>query len=146
MDDELDDKLDDKLDDEAFSDACASFVAASSSYLDEVEKGLFGRMSDAGLLAELREREVLLRRQATADQELLAELERRGVASRLSMPSTAAMLQAMLLISPHEAKRRMQDAAIFASRVSVAGQVLPPERPLVARAQAAGVLTLEQAR
>ncbi len=138
--------MDEVLTGGAVSGALTALDAASSGYLSEVQAGLFGGLSDADLLAELRGRELMSRRQAVADQQLLAELDRRGIASQLSMPSTAAVLQAMLRLSPHEAKKRVQDAAMFASQLSTTGEMLAPMRPLVAQAQAAGAVSLEQAR
>jgi hypothetical protein len=138
--------MDETLVDGVISESLTALNAASSSYLAEVAAGSFSGLSDADLLAELRTRELVARRQAVADQELLAELDRRGVAARLSMPSTAAVLQAMLRVSPPEAKRRVQDAARFAHRLTATGEAQAPVRPLVAQAQAVGDMSIEQAR
>lgn len=138
--------MDEALTGGVISGPLADLKIASSGYVAETVAGLFGGLSDADLLAELRGRELITRQQAVADQELLAELDRRGVASRLSMPSMATVLQAMLLVSPHEARRRVKDAALFASRLSVTGQPLAPVHPLVAEAQGAGMVSVEQAR
>jgi hypothetical protein len=64
----------------------------------------------------------------------------------LSLPSTAALLQAMLRVSPHESKQRVAAAAACGQRTSLTGETLPPLRPLVAEAQATGTLSIEQAR
>jgi hypothetical protein len=53
-------------------------AAAADSFLTEVGDGGFARLSDADLLAEVRELEVLRRRLATADHVLVAELDRRA--------------------------------------------------------------------
>jgi hypothetical protein len=120
--------------------------AACSDYLAQVSVGGYRALSDADLLAELRTRESLMRRQAVADHALLAELDRRGIAGRLSMPSTAALLQAMLLVSPSAAKRRVRDARTFGPRVSMSGEPLEPLLPTVAAGQASGMVSVEQAR
>lgn len=128
------------------SEACTSLVHSGARYLAEVSGGLFGRASEAELLAELRAREAIFRQQATADHALLAEIDRRGIAGRLSLPSTAALLQAMLQVSPHESKQRVTAAEVCGPRTSITGEQLTPLRPLIAQAQAAGALSVEQAR
>jgi hypothetical protein len=124
----------------------AAVEAACSDYLAEVTAGGYQALSDADLLAELRTRESLMRRQAIADHALLAEIDRRGIAGRLSMPSTAALLQTMLLVSPSTAKQRVQDARTFGPRVTMSGEALEPLLPMVAVGQASGVVSVEQAR
>jgi hypothetical protein len=126
--------------------ALAAVEAASSAYLAEVAAGGYRALSDADLLAELRIRESLLRRQAVADHALLAELDQRGIAGRLSMPSTAALLRAMLLVSPCTAKQRVQDARTFGPRVAMSGESLEPLLPMVATGQASGAVSVEHAR
>nr|MDQ2957977.1 HNH endonuclease [Actinomycetota bacterium] len=128
------------------SSALLGLGAVASGYLDVVRAGLFNTMTDADLLAELRERELILRRQAAADHALLAEIEARGIPNRLSLPGTSALLQAMLLLSPYEAKQRATAADVCGPRVSATGQPLGPKWPLLAEAQAAGSLSVEQAR
>jgi hypothetical protein len=75
-------------------------AAAVDTLLAEVADGAVGRLSDADVLAEVRELEVLRRRLATADHALVAELDRRGLAAILAMPSTSALLQGLLRLSP----------------------------------------------
>jgi hypothetical protein len=130
----------------AATDSLAALTAVSDGYLSEVAAGLYTTVPDAVLLAELRERETLLRRQAIADHALLAELEHRGIAGRLAMPSVKALLQVMLLLSPAEAGRRVAAAAACGPRLTLTGQSEPPLCPLVAAGQAAGSVSVEQAR
>src|ERR1700712_5339032 len=117
--------MDEVLHGGAASEACDSLADAGTRYLAEVSGGLFARGSDADLLAELRARETILRRQVVADHALLAEIERRGIAGRLSVPSTAALLQAMLQVSPRESKQRVAAAAACGPRTSLTGEALP---------------------
>jgi hypothetical protein len=124
----------------------AAFEAAGSAYLGEIAAGGYQALSDADLLAELRDRESLVRKQAIADHELLAEIEQRGIAGRLSMPSTAVLLQALLLVSPAAARQRVDDALTRGSRVALSGERLGPLLPGVAAGQASGVVSVEQAR
>ncbi|HET6210144.1 MAG TPA: DUF222 domain-containing protein, partial [Jatrophihabitans sp.] len=124
----------------------AALEAAGSAYLSEIAAGGYQMLSDADLLAELRDRESLMRKQAVADHELLAEIEQRGIAGRLSMPSTAVLLQALLLVSPAAARQRVDDALTRGPRVAMSGERLGPLLPGVAAGQASGVLSVEQAR
>jgi hypothetical protein len=70
--------------------------AAVDSFLGAVADGALGRAGDADVLAEIRGLEALRRRLATADHALVAELDRRGLAGVLAMPSTSALLQGLL--------------------------------------------------
>jgi hypothetical protein len=128
------------------TDSLVTLTAASDGYLDEVAAGLYTTVPDAVLLAELRQRETFLRRQAVADHALLAELEHRGIAAQVAMPSLKALLQAMLLLSPAEAGRRVAAAAACGPRLTLTGQTEPALRLLVAAGQASGSLSVEQAR
>jgi uncharacterized protein DUF222/HNH endonuclease len=103
-------------------------------------------MSDADVLAELRELEVLRRRLAVIDHALIGELDRRGLAGRLVMPSTSAVLQGLLRLSPHESKQRVQAARACGPRTTLTGQALPALLPQVAVAQAAGQISPEHGR
>ena len=93
----------DNLTDGQASAALRDVVGELSGYLDEVSAGLFGKLTDADVLAELRQFEVLRRRLAVVDHALVAELGRRALAGRLVLASTSALLQAALRLSPHEA-------------------------------------------
>jgi hypothetical protein len=52
------------------------------------------------------------------------------------MPSTSALLQGMLRLSPHEAKRRVDTARVCGPRQALTGELLEPLLPAVAAAQA----------
>ncbi len=118
--------------------------AAINGYL--VALGSVSRVADADVLAELRELETLRRRLAIADHALIAELDRRGLAGRLVMPSTSAVLQGLLRLSPHEAKQRVQAARSCGPRSSLTGESLPALLPQLAAAQAAGQVSPEHGR
>ncbi|MBV9823037.1 MAG: DUF222 domain-containing protein [Actinobacteria bacterium] len=98
------------------------------------------------MLAELRELEVARRRLAAADHALIAEIDRRGLAGRLVLPSTSSLLQGMLRLSPHEAKQRVQAARACGPRVTLTGQPLPPVRPYLSEAQMAGEVSPEHTK
>jgi hypothetical protein len=124
----------------------AAFETASTAYLSRAAAGRYRALSDADLLAELRGHEALMRQQAMADHALLAEIDQRGLAGRLSTPSTAALLQVLLLLSPSAARRRVEDALTRGPRVAVSGEALGSVLPAVAEGQASGVISVEQAR
>jgi hypothetical protein len=121
-------------------------AAAVDTFLAEVADGAVARLSDADLLAEVRELEVLRRRLATADHALVAELDRRGLAAIAAMPSTSALLQGLLRLSPREAKRRVDTARACGPRRALTGEPLEPLLPAVAAAQGAGDVSGEHAR
>lgn len=117
-----------------------------SSYLDEITAGVLSSLPDVDLLAELRDCEALRRRWSMVDAGLVAELERRSLAGRLATPSTSALLQGVLRLSPTEARQRVDAAAFCGPRWSLTGERLEPLLPLVAAGQADGVLSAEHAR
>jgi len=124
----------------------AELSAAVGGYLGSVTGGGLGRVSDADVLAELRQLEVLRRRLAVADQALIGELDRRGIAGRLVMPSTSAVLQGLLRLSPGEAADRVEAARACGARTGLTGQPLPPQLPALAAAQADGAVSAEHTR
>ncbi|HEY0167869.1 MAG TPA: DUF222 domain-containing protein [Jatrophihabitans sp.] len=126
----------------AVSAELASSLNAVRVYLHSIADVL-SRVSDADVLAELRELEVLRRRLAAVDHTLIAELDRRAIAGRLTMPTTSAVLQGLLRLSPHEAKRRVVAARACGPRHTLTGQPLPALRPALAAAQADGSVSTE---
>jgi hypothetical protein len=136
----------------------AEMSSAVHEYLASVAGGGLGRVSDADVLAELRELEVLRRRLAAVDHALVGELDRRGVAGRLVMGSTAAVLQGLLRPSPGEAADRVAAARACGTHTSLTGESVPPLLPVLtgesvppllpvlADAQADGVVSGEHTR
>lgn len=136
----------DKLTDGVASAALADVAGELSSYLGDVSAGLLGKLTDADVLAELREFEVLRRRLAVVDHALVAELGRRALAGRLVLGSTSALLQAALRLSPREAGQRVAASQVCGPRWGLTGEQLETLLPEVAAAQAAGVVSPEHAR
>ena len=62
------------------------------------------------------------------------------------MPSTSAVLQGVLRLSPHEARQRVEAARACGPRVTLTGQPLPPLRPQLSDAQAAGQVSSEHTK
>src|SRR6266849_3772485 len=115
---------------------------AVGSYLGELADTV-AKSSDADLIAEVRELEVLRRRLAAADHLLIAALERRGIAGLVGPSSTSELLQDVLRLSPREANARVQAAAALGPRTGLTGEVLGPLRPATAEASADGLLSTE---
>lgn len=82
---------------------------------------------------------------SSGEQAVVAELDRRGTYETYGATSTADLLRAHLRVRPADAKRRVQRARACAGRMSLDGQVLPPLRPQVAAAQAAGAISADHA-
>jgi hypothetical protein len=134
------------LTDGTASAALRDVVAEVRCYLEGVSSDLFGKLTDADVLAELQEFEKLRRRLAVIDHALIAELGRRALPGRLVMGTTAALLQAALRLSPHEAKERANAAQVCGPRWSLTGEQLHTLLPEVAAAQAGGEISPEHAR
>jgi Domain of unknown function (DUF222)/HNH endonuclease len=136
----------DNLTDGVVSAPLTDVVSELSCYLGDVSAGLFGKLGDADVLAELREFEALRRRLAVIDHALIAECERRSLPARTVLGSTSTLLQAMLRLSPHEAKERAAASQLCGPRWALTGEQLETLLPQVAAGQAAGVVSPEQAR
>ncbi len=104
------------------------------------------RLSEDELLEALRRLESFRRRLPVVDHALVGELEQRHLAERVGARSTAMLLRDVLRLSPREATSRVRAAGTLGVRETITGEVLPPEFPVVAAAQAAGVVSAEQAR
>jgi len=124
----------------------AALSAAVAGYLGSMEDSSLIRVSDAEVLAELRALEELRRRLAAADHALISEIDRRGLVGRLVVPSTSALLQGVLRLSPHEAKSRVNAARACGPRTALTGEPLLPLRPQLAAAQSAGQVSAEHTR
>src|SRR3712207_8434387 len=74
-------------------------TTAAHRYMALVAASALSAVSDADILAELTGLESLRRRLAVIDHALIGELDRRGIAGRLVMSSTAAVLQGLLRLS-----------------------------------------------
>ena len=124
----------------------ATLSLAAQEYVASVAVGELSRVSDSDLSAELRDLETLRRRFAVVDHALIGELDRRGLAGRMVVGTTAALLQGLLRLSPGEAKDRVTAARACGIRTSITGDPLPPERPALAAAQADGTVSAEHTR
>src|SRR3954471_7444757 len=103
-------------------------------------------LSDEALLAALVEHEAEDRRRVARRHALIAEAEVRGLAHERGMRSTAVLLSRLLRISPGEARARVAAAADLGPRRGLTGEALEPIYPLVAAAQAEGVISTQHAK
>ena len=94
-----------------------------------MQAGALATLSDADLLAEVRALEVARRRLQAADHRMVTGLVQRCLPEQLGTRSVANLLQAMLRLSPYEAKRRVLAAETCGPRVSLTGHALDPILP-----------------
>ena len=124
----------------------AGLLAAAHEAIDALQAGELTGCSDEQVIAVLRETERLRRRLAAVDHTQILELERRGVAITVGARTVPRLLCHLLELDPGEARARHRAAEAAGSRRSLLGEVLPPAYPVVAAAQAEGVLSARQAR
>jgi hypothetical protein len=103
----------------------------------------YGALSWVGLgvleqLDVMRSLEQSARRVAAADAVIVAQVERDGLAGQLVARSTATLLAGVWNVHTRSASRRVARARLLAPRVTLSGQPLPPLRPALAAAHAAG--------
>jgi Domain of unknown function (DUF222) len=79
------------------------------------------------------------------DTAYVTALEEGDEARRNGCPSTAVFLRVQLRLSPGEAKARVKAAGACSVRTEFAVGSLPPERPLLAAARAAGAVSSDHA-
>jgi hypothetical protein len=128
---------------EAIHGGTATVTVPLSAVVDAlVTGGSLAWLSDSDLLAEVRGLETARRRLAV-EHRLLLEVEQRGPAGRLALRSTSGLLQGLLRLSPHEAKRRVDAARGCGPRRTLTGARLEPLLPALAAAQAAGEVSPE---
>lgn len=112
--------------------------------LDSLEGDGLEGFDAAGLLGLMQEFEVFRNRLSVVDHRLIGAAEAAGVAGLCGQPSMRQALVHLLRLSPGEASRRVVAAQACTEQVSTLGEVLPPARPHLAAAQAAGVVSAEQ--
>lgn len=122
----------------------AERVTAVAAALDALLAEDLAAASDEAVLAAAREVECARRRLASFDLPLVAELDRRSVAGRELAPSVAAFLSQLLNVSPREARQRVRHAHELGARQAISGEVLPPQRPVLAEARRSGAVNQEQ--
>ena len=89
-------------------------------------------VSDAELLAELRELEVELSRVQFRQLAVLAELNSRNVPGQLGLRGLADLIAAQVRCTRTEARRRAQAVERFGARRALTGEILEPVYPTTA--------------
>lgn len=100
-----------------------------------------GSLTWAELISVLDEYESLLCQLPAPLHRLLAQLQAEATPRELGAKSWNEVLRIRWRLSAPEAARRLGEAAVLGPRRAVTGQALPPALPVVAAAQAAGLLT-----
>ena len=98
------------------------------------------------LLALLNRREVMARRHAAGEHQLISRLAAEADPKALGGKNLADLLAMALRISTKDAKRRIKDASLLGPRTAMTGEPLPPELPNVAAAQARGDIGFEHVK
>ncbi|MET1005803.1 MAG: DUF222 domain-containing protein [Propionibacteriaceae bacterium] len=123
-------------------------LTALSTDLDRlitaVESGGLDHYDDRELLEFIQSFERFRNRLSLVDHRIIADADRRRLASHFTYSTLSALLVSALRISPAEASRRTRAAAAVGERVSQLGEVLEPVRPMLAAAQREGTVSPEQ--
>ncbi|WP_246889314.1 HNH endonuclease signature motif containing protein [Mycolicibacterium sp. GESEQ-9] len=106
----------------------------------------FGSLSRAELLTVLDEYETLLCRLPAVGHRLLAQLQVEATPGELGAKSWNEVLRTRWRLSTAEAGRRLGEAAELGPRRALSGEPLAPVLPVVAAAQAAGLLNGEHVK
>lgn len=123
-----------------------TLLAEARRVLDALQSIDLTPCTDEQVTALLRETERLRHRLEPVDHTQILELERRGLAGIVGVRTVPRLLCQLLDIDPGEARARHRAAEATGARRSLVGEVLPPPYPVVAAAQAEGVLSARQAR
>ena len=97
--------------------------------------------TDAELLADWQALETLRNMLAAAEHPMLLEAERRGLPHAHAATGTASFVRDLLHVDARDAAARVRAAHAAGPRRTLTGEPVEPEFPLVAAAQAAGVIS-----
>ncbi|MDO3403389.1 DUF222 domain-containing protein [Mycolicibacterium neoaurum] len=122
--------------------AMAGLRAAMDAFAD-CDLGAFSRDE---LVALIDEYETLTCRLPAHGHRLLNQLQQATSAREMGAKSWNAVLRIRWRLSPAEAGRRLHEAAALGPRRALTGEPLPPLLPVVAAAQAGGLITAEHVR
>src|SRR6185437_11353528 len=102
-------------------------------------------VSDAALLAELRELETELTRVQYRQLSVLAELNARNLSGQLGLRRLADLIAAQVRCTRTEARRRARAVERFGARRALTGETLEPQYPATAEALSQGAIGAEHA-
>src|ERR1700710_2651275 len=106
----------------------------------------FDLIADDDVLEVLKRVEVAKRRLAPVDHELIGQVQARSLAFSNGARTATSLLGQLLRISGPEAAGRVKAAEALGRRVTVCGARVEPQYPLVAAAQADGVISDRHAK
>ncbi len=124
--------------------ALDQLVTALDHLVKVVEDGGLDHYDDGQLVAFMQSFERFRNQLPLIDHRVIADGERRQLATALTQPTMARVLTWALRLSSAEANRRVRAAAAVGSRISVLGEPLEAIRPELAAAQRAGDVSTEQ--
>src|ERR1700709_691107 len=101
----------------------------------------FDSLADDDLVEVLKRVETAKRRLAPVDHELIGQVQSRSLAFSNGARTPTSLLGQLLRISRPEAAARGKAAAALWRRITVSGARVEPQYPLVAAAQADGVIS-----
>jgi hypothetical protein len=109
--------------------------------VDELAALPWDRLTDDDVLDVVRRVERAKRRLAPVDHAAINQVQSRSLAFSHGARSSGALLAQLLRISPGEASGRVRAAGLLGPRRTITGEQVEPQFPLVAAAQAAGVVS-----
>lgn len=124
--------------------AIEALDAALVMLVSSLENERLQRIGDERLLAVMQRVERFRNAIAVVDHEIVHACQEMGLSHRLQLRSTARLLSEVLRIDEPEARRRVRSTEALRPRRSMLGETLPPQRPLLAAAVAAGEVTPDQ--
>src|SRR3954452_12502421 len=110
---------------------------------DQVAGLSLDALSHTELLALLHRREVLARRHAAGEHQLIGRLVAEADPKALGGKNLADLLSTAMRISTKDAKGRIAQTSLLGRRTAMTGEPLAPELPNVAAAQARGDIGAE---
>jgi hypothetical protein len=126
--------------------AHAEVLTRVQAAIEELQALDLTRLSEEDLLEYWRELERARRRLPTLDHALVLEAEARGLPESHQVRSSGQLLRRLLRLDPGEAAGRVRAAQAAGVRRAMTGQPLPPAYPVVAAAQAEGLISERHAR
>ena len=124
----------------------AGAMAGLRAALDAFAECDLGALSRDELVTLIDEYETLTCRQPAEGHRLLDQLQQETSAREMGAKSWNAVLPIRWRLSAAEAGRRLHEAAVLGPRRALTGEPLPPLLPVVAAAQAGGLITAEHVR
>jgi len=127
-------------------DTAQAAVTVARAAVSTVRDAEFRRFPDTDLMVLARDLEHLSHLVYTTGLHLVGDLDNRGAAGPAGCTSTGALIRDALMISPGDAKARVNAAKAILTRETTTGAPLPPTLPVLRAAVDDGLLGVEQIR